>query len=165
MSSLFAFLLAFFQLIDREAVCTWYGEEFIGRRHAASWHQQTPIGFPEVVTLTHFGIAAPPDIPFGTRLFITRSAPCNPLCSQEYNNTSIIVTVVDRKASLAQGSYDLWPAAAKALGFGPSFEGDVGCIKIRVIAILDSHELHKRSSTYLQQRSMLDTTSYSLQGF
>ena len=41
--------------------------------------------------------------------------------------------VVDRKASLAQGSYDLWPAAAKSLGFGPSFEDDVGCIKIRVM--------------------------------
>ena len=133
MPNLLALLFAFFQLVDREAVCTWYGEDFIGRRHAASWHQQTPAGFPEVVTLTHFGVAAPPDIPFGTMLFITRLAPCNPLCSQEYNGTSIIVTVIDRKASLAQGSYDLWPAAAKVLGFGPSFDKDVGCIKIRVI--------------------------------
>lgn len=134
MNNLLAFLFAFFQLIDREAVCTWYGEEFIGRRHAASWHQQTPVGFPEVVTMEHFGVAAPPNIPFGTKLLITRLVPCNPLCSQEYNNTSILVVVADRKASLTQSSYDLWPAAAKALGFGPSFgEKDVGCIKIRVI--------------------------------
>jgi len=135
---MFSLLFFFFQLIDKEAVCTWYGEEFIGRRHAASWHQQTPIGFPEVVTMEHFGVAAPPDIPFGTKLFITRLVPCNSRCSQKYNNTSIIAIVVDRKASLAQGSYDLWPAAAKALGFGPSFKGDVGCIKIRVIAITDT---------------------------
>ena len=85
--------------------------------------------------MEHFGIAAPPDVPFGTRLFITRLAPCNSLCSQDYNNTSIIAVVVDRKASLAQGSYDLWPAAAKALGLGPSFDDDVGCIKIRVISL------------------------------
>ena len=162
MPSLLALLFAFFQLVDRDAVCTWYGEEFIGRRHAASWHQQTPEGFPEIVTLIHFGIAAPPDIPFGTKLFITRLAPCNLLCSQEYNGTSIIVIVVDRKASLAQGSYDLWPAAAKALGFGPSFEGDVGCIKIRVIAILDNHAPRRKSSTYLQPHSTPDTTSYIL---
>lgn len=135
--NLLPFLFAFFQLIDKEAICTWYGEEFIGRRHAASWHQQTPTDFPEVVTMTHFGVAASPDIPFGTKLFITRLAPCNPLCSQKHNNTSIIVTVVDRKASLAQGSYDLWPAAAKVLGFGPSFDDDVGCIEIKVEAVRD----------------------------
>ena len=123
------------QLLEEEAICTWYGEAFVGRRHAASWHKETPWNFPEVVTGTDYGIAAPIDVPFGTILRLTRVQTCYGETS-EYDGRSVIVVVVDRKRNYrARGYFDLWPAAAKRLGFGPEFEDDAGCVKVRVEAL------------------------------
>ena len=121
------------QIIEEEAVATWYGEDFLGKRHSASWHGETPRGFPEVVTENAYGVAAPVGIPFGTILCITRLRTCYGE-SSEFDGRSVIVQVVDRKARYRdKGYYDLWPAAALALGFGPTFDkDDVGCIRARV---------------------------------
>jgi len=116
------------------AEATWYGNEFLGRRHAASWHAETPAGFTDYVDSERFGVAAPISIPFGTRLRITRQgAVCGR--SSPFDGTSIIVTVVDRMGDYTrEDRYDLWPAAAKALGMGPTYHGlaDDGRLRVTV---------------------------------
>lgn len=121
---------------ERPGRVTWYGEEFLGRRHAASWHRETPVGFPEVVTTEHFGVAAPATIPFGTVLRLTFVDTCAPGCSeeaQEMVGTEVYVVVVDRMKDSEARTFDLWPAAAHELGFGPDYgDEDWGCIRAKV---------------------------------
>ncbi len=147
--ALLALLSSPWQVVDEQAICTWYGNEFLGRRHAASWHQQTPQGFPEIVTEDAYGVAAPVDIPFGTILCMTRVETCNGEASK-YDGRVVIVMVVDRKRNYhARGYYDLWPAAAKVLGFGPTFgDQDVGCIRARI------EVLRSRATSPLAQPSL-----------
>jgi len=116
-----------------EAELTWYGNDFLGCRHASSWHGKTPKGFPEVVDSTHFGIAAPLNIPFGTVLKITRIRDINGWPSN-YDGSSVYAVVVDRMANYTNTRYfDAWPATARALGFGPSFgKYDAGRILVSI---------------------------------
>lgn len=134
-----AFLLSFLLIltpISNDGVATWYGNEFVGKHHAAYWHEKTPSSAPEVVTNDFFGVAAPSDIPFGTKLLLIRKCTCMGH-SSSYDGAFIIATVIDRKANHeVPHYYDLWPASAKALGFGPSFSGnDAGCIRVQVYTI------------------------------
>ncbi|GAG29268.1 unnamed protein product, partial [marine sediment metagenome] len=74
-----AFLLSFLLVltpVSKEGVATWYGNEFVGKHHAAYWHEKTPSGAPDVVDDTYLGIAAPSDIPFGTKLLLIRESTC-----------------------------------------------------------------------------------------
>ena len=132
-------LLAMWILLYPEAVATWYGGQFLGKRHAASWHGETPIGYPETVTRNVAGVAAPSDIPFGTLLRLTRVGACNEEPS-EYDGRQVIVVVLDRKKRHEIPGYlDLWPLPAELLGFGPSFgDRDAGCVKVRVEVLVGS---------------------------
>lgn len=118
--------------VRQSATLTWYGEHFLGRRHAASWHQQTPPGAPEVVDTTFRGIAAPLSIPFGTVLIIERVGACHDTPS-EYDGRRAIAIVVDRMRDFHNtGTYDAWPQVAADLGFGPEFPADDGCVRVNV---------------------------------
>lgn len=113
-------LLAMWVLLYPEAVATWCGGQFLGKRHASSWHGETPIGYPETVNRSVAGVAAPSDIPFGTLLRLTRVGACNEEPS-EYDGRQVIVVVLDRKER------------HEVPGFGPSFgDRDAGCVKVRV---------------------------------
>lgn len=133
-----AFLLSFLFALtpaSEEGVATWYGNDFVGQHHAAHWHQKTPSGAPDVVDDAYFGIAAPSDIPFGTKLLLIRESTCTNHDSP-YDRAFVFATVIDRKARHEiPHYYDLWPATAKALGFGPTFENDAGCLKVQVYIV------------------------------
>lgn len=118
--------------LSGDGTATWYGNEFIGKHHAAYWHGETPLGAPDVVNNIYLGVAAPSDIPFGTKLLLIRESTCMKHDSP-YDGVFVFATVVDRKANhKILHHYDLWPATAKALGFGPTFENDAGCIRAQV---------------------------------
>lgn len=133
-----ALLLSFLLVltpVSTDGVATWYGNGFIGKHHAAYWHEKTPSGAPNVVDDAFFGIAAPNDIPFGTKLLLIRESTCMKH-SSPYDGSFVFATVIDRKARHEiPHYYDLWPATAKALGFGPFSEGDAGCLKVQVYVI------------------------------
>ena len=115
MDAIFRMLLLFalWTPLEVGARVTWYGgrDVYLGKRHAASWNGETPAGFPEVVTTSALGCAAPYWIPFGSVVRLTRWDG-----EREYRAYAI---VVDRTAS--GETWDVWPAVAKDLGFGPSF--------------------------------------------
>jgi len=119
--------------LSNNGIATWYGNEFIGKHHAAHWHNETPIGAPEVVTDSYLGVAAPSNIPFGTKLLIIRKSTCMGHESP-YDGAFVIATVIDRKKNhTIPHYYDLWPMTAKMLGFGPlSATADDGCVKVKV---------------------------------
>jgi len=121
---------------------TWYGgEEFIGRHHAAHWHKETPVGAPAVVDYEYLGCAAPIDIPFGTQLIFTRVSACKGY-SSPFDGKSVVCTVVDRKARYTiPDYYDLWPAAAQGLGFGPGYSSDDGCVTVQVQRVLQRESI------------------------
>lgn len=99
---------------------TWYGNEFLGEHHAAYWHGEVPEFAPDVVDETYFGIASN-DFEFGTILKISTE-----------DHTAFGV-VVDRMACWVEPYHiDLWPALAKELGFGPSFEEDAGRVIVQI---------------------------------
>jgi len=136
-----AFLLSFLFIltpVSENGTATWYGsneDNFIGKYHAAYWHNETPQGAPEFVTNNFLGVAAPKSIPFGTKLLIVRKSTCMGHQSP-YDNAFIFATVLDRKADYTTPHYyDLWPATARALGFGPTFENDAGCIQVQVFVV------------------------------
>lgn len=108
--------------IDADAILTWYGEGFIGQRHAASWHRETPNGFPEVVTLDDYGVAAPASIPFGT---LVRLAVYETCWGDPIQPRSVVAIVVDRRARSLNGYWDAWPATFNALA-----EEDAGCLRV-----------------------------------
>ena len=118
-------------------LATWYSE--LGQRHAASWHGMTPHLIPEVVTMQHYGIAAPRSYPFGTRLKVTRMRGLVGGPSP-YDGRSVIVTVVDRVGRPScDCHFDLWPAAARVLGIGPTFgKRDAGALEVRVERVEDN---------------------------
>jgi hypothetical protein len=113
-----------------EGVLTHYGEGdgFMGQRHAASWHAETPAGFPEVVTRDALGVAAPSDIPFGSRLRLTVFATCD---GRALPPRTIEAVVVDRRADGAEGYYDAWPATFRALA-----DPACGCVRVQVTQAL-----------------------------
>jgi rare lipoprotein A len=76
------------------AVCSWYGNEFNGRRTASG----------QIFNEEDFTCASR-TLPFGTRLALTR------------NDRRIIVVVTDRGPFIAGRDLDLSKAAARALGF------------------------------------------------
>jgi len=128
---MFALLLAALMLGTPQPVAklTWYGEEFVGRRHAASWHQQVPAGWPEVVNTRDLGIAAPYDIPFGTTVRITRIGNCYGEVSKR-DGDFVDAVVVDRMAEDNLAWFDAWPATFEALG-----ELEEGCLQVHVTVI------------------------------
>ena len=82
------------------------GDGLLGQRHGAYWHGDS-CGLPEVVDLEHYGVAAPRGIPYCTKIVVCHERAC------------IMATVVDRqKHDVVDGlpHFDLWPAAAEALG-------------------------------------------------
>lgn len=113
------------------AVLTWYGEGFLGRRHAASWHGETPIGAPETLNETYLGIAAPARFPFGAILTLTRIDTCWGEHSDK-DGMSVVAVVIDRRARDTDNHFDAWPATARALGFGPRYSEDDGCVVVSV---------------------------------
>lgn len=104
----------------------------MGRRHAASWHGETPEGISETVNWEDYGVAAPINIPFGTKVKLTRIGAVNgePSC---YDGQSVIATVVDRMENYTRTThFDAYPATARALGFGPYMVQDVGVVLVQV---------------------------------
>jgi hypothetical protein len=82
------------------------GDGLLGQHHGAYWHGDA-CGLPPVVDLVSYGTAAPRWIPYCTKVLIC------------YGQTCVIATVVDRQANdVIDGKphFDLWPAAAEALG-------------------------------------------------
>lgn len=118
-------------VVQERAILTWYGDEYVGRRHAASWHDQVPAGFPHVVTVWHSGVAAPRQVPFGTRIRLTRLGICGDPSSEEAVLRTEAV-VLDRMNWRVDGQWDAWPATARDLGFGPQVDTDCGCVLVRV---------------------------------
>jgi hypothetical protein len=114
-NALLALLLAL-HVISLPVTVTTYGidDQYLGRRHAASWHGVTPPGAPEVVDDEYLG-AASNDVPMGTILHVTLMAECN---GEIMPRREVTVTVVDRLADGITGYVDLWPAAARAVGLG-----------------------------------------------
>lgn len=104
-----------------KGLSTWYNED---NKTAASHHGVFCEGIDATVNSKQFGIAAPRDIPFCTKILLCRSD----------TKTCVLTTVVDRRRKDCTkdfSCFDLWEAPAKELGFGPSFENnDVGVIKI-----------------------------------
>lgn len=100
-----------FALLLREptpAVLTHYGQGdgFLGQHHGAYWHGDS-CGLPGVVDLAHYGVAAPRWIPYCTKFLVCHEQAC------------IVATAVDRQKHDIIDSkphFDLWPAAAQALG-------------------------------------------------
>jgi len=118
----------------REHVCTWYGNEFLGRKPSAAWHGVADVVVDEVT----YGIAAPIEIPLGSYVRVCRTGTCSDstrLLSTDYNGRCVVARVLDRRARSIPGYWDLWPATAEALGFGPSWAHrglDAGCIQATV---------------------------------
>ena len=82
------------------------GDGLLDTRHGASWHGDS-CGLPSVVDLKHYGIAAPRWIPYCTGVLVCHKQTC------------IVAMVVDRQRhDVIHGEphFDLWPAAAQALG-------------------------------------------------
>ncbi len=82
------------------------GDGLLGQHHGAYWHEDS-CGLPDVVDLEHYGVAAPRWIPYCTKILVCHDSTC------------IIATVVDRQRhDVIHGKphFDLWPAAAQALG-------------------------------------------------
>lgn len=100
-----------------QVMVTTYGidDQFTGQRHAASWHQVTPAGAPEIVDYKYPG-AASNDYPLGTILDVTIEKECNgePLPNQFTTR----VIVLDRLDLAYTGIVDVWPAPAQELGLG-----------------------------------------------
>ena len=111
-------------LLIEDAQLTWYGNEFVGRHHAAYWHQQVPAGFSDTMQPDEFGVAAPLHVPFGTRLRLTRLD----------TGATVEAVVVDRMRNFRNpNTYDAYPAVAQALGFGPwAEEQDCGVVRVKV---------------------------------
>lgn len=97
---------------------TTYGinDEFYGKRHASSWHMETPLGAPEHVDSSYLG-AASNDFEFGTVVEVTAATECSGSHSVLNGNT-VTVVIVDRLAEGYNGYIDLWPAAAEEIGLG-----------------------------------------------
>jgi hypothetical protein len=77
---------------------------------------------PKIVTDDFPGVAAPHNIPFGTRVLI---------CSDDRCAEAI---VLDRTRD-SQG-WDAWPETARRLGFGPTLGGkDPGRISVKVYKV------------------------------
>ncbi len=119
---------------EEDVIATWYGgrDGFLGKRHAASWHSKTPVGFPEVVTQDGYGVAAPCDsqgrcLEFGTVVALRRSD----------TGAVAVGVVVDRMRNYRnQKRYDLWPAVAGRLGFGPEYgRQDRGVVRVDVYVL------------------------------
>jgi len=117
---------------DDETVRVFYyglGDGFLGEKHSAAWHQQTPNGWPEVVDPVRYGIATSDySIPFGTELCLEIVS--FPIWSEgEYNDRigTVVcgVIVVDRMASwvdpILGPSMDAWPALFEQLA-GPDWQ-------------------------------------------
>ena len=103
-----AVLLAYQVTMPQPAILTHYGtgDGFLGQRHSASW-QGLACGLPPVVDVDHFGAAGPYDVPLCSRLLII------------YGGKAVVVTIVDRMRDdvlFGLPHFDLWPAAAEALG-------------------------------------------------
>ena len=115
-SSLIVLLLAL-HIASVPVTVTTYGidDEFTLRRHAASWHEVTPLGAPEVVDEAYYG-AASNDLPFGTIVRVTVLTECNGDMLQ--SSRTVTATVVDRLRADISGVVDLWPAAARKVGLG-----------------------------------------------
>lgn len=102
--------------------CYWYGgngDGYLGKRHAASWHGETPKGFPEVVDIEHLGIALN-GVPFGEVVRV-EIVGVPKWAKEEYSHLigrSVYATVVDRTSDLF---VDCWPATAKAL-YGKDYQ-------------------------------------------
>ena len=100
-----------FALLLREpvpAILTHYGlgDGLLGQHHGAYWHGDS-CGLPGVVDLVSYGVAAPRWIPYCTEILVCHDSVC------------IVATVVDRMADDRKNGvprFDLWPAAAEALG-------------------------------------------------
>lgn len=115
-NSLIALLLAL-HVIKLPVTVTTYGidDQFTGRRHAASWHNMTPPGAPEVVDNEYYG-AASNDFSFGTVLHVRVAAECSGELLER--SSAVTVTVIDRLANGITGYIDLFPAPARAVGLG-----------------------------------------------
>lgn len=115
-NSLIAILLAL-HVIKLPVTVTTYGidDQFSGRRHASSWHDETPPGAPEVVDNEYYG-AASNDFAFGTVLHVRVAAECTGELLER--SSAVTVTVVDRLANGITGYVDLWPAPAAEIGLG-----------------------------------------------
>jgi len=90
------------------AILTHYGlgDGLLGQHHGAYWHGDS-CGLPDVVDLEHYGVAAPRWIPYCAEVLVCHDGTC------------IMAVVVDRQRhDVIDGSphFDLWPAAARALG-------------------------------------------------
>lgn len=115
----------------REGRLYWYGQGdgYLGRHHASYWHGQVPEGFPGVVDLEHFGIAASSEYPFGQRLKLTRICACNGV-PPERDGSSVEAVVVDRLGVDDERLFDAWPATWLKLA-----DFETGCIKVSVEVI------------------------------
>ena len=121
------------------------GDGFLGQKHAAAWHQDTPEGWPDVVDLVHYGIATSDwSIPFNTEICLEVVA--YPQWSEgKYDDlvgTIACGVVVDRFPSWVQRwygeSYDVWPALAEKL-IGPDYRR-IGTIRARIVQVAASEE-------------------------
>ncbi len=150
------FVLYVLMLLNDDACMTWYGNEFVGRHHAAHWHGQTPPGFSDTVQPEEFGVAAPITVPFGTRLRFTRL---------DDPTLTVEAVVVDRMRDFHNPQrYDAYPAVAEALGFGPAFgPDDVGVIRVRVEVIEERNFWEHVSLPSIPERVV--GTVYSDPGF
>jgi hypothetical protein len=103
-----------------KGLSTWYNEKGVT---SAGHHNIVCDGIDNVVNSEQFGVSAPRDIPFCTKVLICRTD----------TNICVVVTVVDRRRKDCPNfaCFDLWEAPAKELGFGPSFDNkDIGVIEV-----------------------------------
>ena len=103
-----ALVLALLLREPEPVVLTHYGTDdgLLGQHHGAYWHGDS-CGLPPVVDVVSYGVAAPRGIPYCTRVLICHDGAC------------VVATVVDRQRDdVVRGKphFDLWPAAARALG-------------------------------------------------
>jgi len=127
------------------------GDGYLGRYHSASWSGETPAGWPEVVDLTHYGIATSDwSIPFGTELCIeiVSFSDWAEGAYDERIGTIACGVVVDRMAWWVERHYgpsvDLWPALFQRLA-GDDWER-IGTFTAKVWMRSSSRRNHWRHS-------------------
>ncbi len=122
--------------------CYWYGgngDGYLGKRHAASWHEKTCEGFPEVVDEVHYGIALN-GIPFCEKVTL-EIIDIPEWAEEEYSHLigrTVEAVVIDRTP---WQFVDMWPATARAL-LGEDYQR-VGTATVKIWR-MNEYQNHRR---------------------